>query len=160
MQKTLIQAIASEVNRYHNLCDMPHGEPQSAVDAIDQLEKMLPSGSGIDCGTKILLDECEPNKIVLYVEYHHVNDGGFYCGWSGHKLIVTPCFDGIGINFDCDYCDADLLFIDDEGNEIDDTDDQIEMLYDHLAEIFDHALGQAVSYEFDHATKTGRYEVA
>lgn len=54
--KTLIQAIASEVTRYHNLAKMPDGDTSKAQDCIDQLEKMLPSGSGIDCGTRILTD--------------------------------------------------------------------------------------------------------
>ncbi len=49
-----------------------------------------PSGSGIDCGTKINLDDSAPEKLVFDFSYHHMNDGGYYDGWTEHRLIVTP----------------------------------------------------------------------
>lgn len=49
----------------------------------------LPSGSGIDSGT--LLDESsKPNRLVFTFGYHHMNDAGFYDGWTDHSAIVTP----------------------------------------------------------------------
>lgn len=51
-------------------------------------EAFMPSGSGIDCGTKFDFDASEPDKLVLAFSYHHMNDGGMYDGWTEHTLIV------------------------------------------------------------------------
>lgn len=64
---------------------------------LKRLVDMLPSGSGIDCGTKIEAADCRPGKLVFYFSYHHMNDVGMYDGWTEHKLIVTPSFDGIDL---------------------------------------------------------------
>jgi hypothetical protein len=48
-----------------------------------------PSGSGIDCGTKILADST-PDKLIFFVEYHHMNESGMYDGWTEHRITVTP----------------------------------------------------------------------
>jgi len=50
----------------------------------------MPSGSGIDCGTKIDLDESTGEKLVFTFSYHHMNESGMYDGWTDHKAIVTP----------------------------------------------------------------------
>lgn len=60
------------------------------------VENCLPSGSGIDCGTKIDLDASTPDKLVFDVQYHHMNDGGYYDGWTQHQVIVTP---SLGFDF-------------------------------------------------------------
>jgi hypothetical protein len=54
------------------------------------VKNTAPSGSGIDCGTKILLDECSAEKLVFQANFHHMNDVGYYDGWTEHKIIVTP----------------------------------------------------------------------
>lgn len=59
---------------------------------INELVRKLPSGSGIDCGTKIDLDATHEEKLVLYASFHHMNDGGFYDGWTEHTITVTPSF--------------------------------------------------------------------
>jgi hypothetical protein len=61
-----------------------HGE--RIADLLDE----MPSGSGIDCGTKIDLDASTAEKLVFDVAYHHMNDGGYYDGWTQHTVIVTP----------------------------------------------------------------------
>ena len=53
-------------------------------------KEYMPSGSGIDCGTKIDLDASTPDKLVFYAPYHHMNDGGMYDGWTDHSFTVTP----------------------------------------------------------------------
>ena len=67
---------------------------------ITHIEKnYLPNGSGFDCGTHVVRDECVNNrKIVLEFSYHHMDTNGYYDGWSTHKVIVTPMFDGIDIH--------------------------------------------------------------
>ena len=68
-------------------------------DLIQHLEKnYLPSGSGFDAGTHVIEEECVPGlKIVLNFGYHHMDEHGYYDGWSHHKAIIIPYFDGIGI---------------------------------------------------------------
>lgn len=60
-------------------------------------DELLPSGSGIDCGTTIDLDASSDEKIVLACEYHHTNDVGYYDGWSSHRITITPSFMGLNI---------------------------------------------------------------
>lgn len=59
--------------------------------ALDEIERsLLPSGSGIDAGTSIDIDSCSEDRLVLNFEFHHMNDTGYYVGWTRHRLIVKP----------------------------------------------------------------------
>lgn len=58
------------------------------------ISNYLPSGSGIDNGTQLLIDECSDNKLVFSCGYHHMNDVGYYTNWTEHKIKVTPSFIG------------------------------------------------------------------
>ena len=60
-----------------------------------QLEKIMndgPSGSGLDHGTILIREECRKNRLVFRVDYHHMNEVGYYDGWTEHEVIVTPDF--------------------------------------------------------------------
>jgi hypothetical protein len=57
---------------------------------IDAMLELLPHGSGIDSGVKLLKDECTNDKLVFSFGFHHMNESGYYDGWTEHKLIVTP----------------------------------------------------------------------
>lgn len=60
-------------------------------DALTWIEhNLLPRGSGIDSGCKIDLDRCTAEKIVITFGYHHMDDNGFYDGWTEHTLTVRP----------------------------------------------------------------------
>lgn len=62
-------------------------------DRVQQLESFLPHGSGIDSGTKIDLDKSKPDKIVLKFDFHHMDENGFYDGWSTDwTATITPTF--------------------------------------------------------------------
>lgn len=56
----------------------------------DLVEQFMPSGSGIDSGTKIDWGQSTPEKLVFLTSYHHMNECGMYDGWTEHKVIVTP----------------------------------------------------------------------
>ena len=56
-------------------------------DTLKAIMDNAPSGSGIDCGTK-LDDTATPEKLVFSMSFHHMNDGGFYDGWTEHKITV------------------------------------------------------------------------
>lgn len=59
------------------------------TDRIDQLLELFPSGSGFDKGTK-LDDSSTPERLVFNTAFHHMNEGGYYDGWTEHQVIVTP----------------------------------------------------------------------
>lgn len=63
----------------------------------DLQREYLPSGSGFDSGTKIDLDASHADKLVLHTSFHHMNEAGYYDGWTEHVITVTPAFDGINI---------------------------------------------------------------
>lgn len=50
----------------------------------------LPSGSGFDRGTAICLDSSNADRLVFVTEFHHMNETGYYCGWTKHRITVTP----------------------------------------------------------------------
>lgn len=97
--KTLIQTIASTLQAYQNCQKSGNVIWQSKhEDKLRHIEKNhLPSGSGIDNGTKIDFDESTDKKIVLRFGYHHMNDGGYYTHWSDYKVVVKPAFHGIDV---------------------------------------------------------------
>ena len=57
---------------------------------IDEIIDNLPHGSGIDGKTEIDLDKSNSNRIVIHSEFHHMNDGGFYDGWSNFTIVIKP----------------------------------------------------------------------
>ena len=52
----------------------------------------LPSGSGFDSGSSFSLDESRPDRLCFETSFHHMNDSGFYDGWTEHRVIATPSF--------------------------------------------------------------------
>ena len=64
-------------------------------DTISKIMQGAPSGSGIDSGTKLLISNRK--KLVFQADYHHMNDGGYYDGWTEHKITVTPAFSGFDL---------------------------------------------------------------
>ena len=63
---------------------------------LEQLVNMLPSGSGIDCGTNLV--SASATKIVLECSFHHMDEHGYYDGWTKHRITVRPTFDSIDIS--------------------------------------------------------------
>lgn len=64
---------------------------------IYAIMKGAPSGSGIDCGTKFILEKSGREKLVFASDYHHMNEGGYYDGWTSHLVIVTYNLFGLNI---------------------------------------------------------------
>ena len=55
---------------------------------LEQCEELLPSGSGFDAGTKI--EHASSSKIILQTSFHHMNEHGYYDGWTEHTITVIP----------------------------------------------------------------------
>jgi hypothetical protein len=61
------------------------------TDTLEKLcDQFMPSGSGVDCGTKIDLERSKPDRLIFTFSYHHMDQSGGYAGWTDHQLIVTP----------------------------------------------------------------------
>ncbi len=58
--------------------------------AVKLVKDHMPSGSGINSPVLIDWDKTSAEKLVFSVAYHHMNQDGFYDGWTYHKVIVTP----------------------------------------------------------------------
>ena len=50
----------------------------------------LPSGSGFDNGTTVDLDRSTGELLVLDTSFHHMNENGYYDGWTEHTVRVRP----------------------------------------------------------------------
>ena len=61
-----------------------------AVKEFDDLVKMLPSGSGFDNGSSVNLDKSTGEKIIIETSFHHMDEHGYYDGWTYHNVIITP----------------------------------------------------------------------
>lgn len=61
----------------------------------DVEQNLLPSGSGVDNGTKIDYDKSSDEKIALVFSFHHMDENGYYDGWSAYKVGITASFSGI-----------------------------------------------------------------
>jgi len=80
--KCLAQAQCSE--RYPTLSERE--ELQSEIKWV--LNGMLPHGSGIDADW-IISFKNKSNKIYISNSYHHMNEDGYYDGWSDFTVIIN-----------------------------------------------------------------------
>lgn len=94
----LAQAIQARANCKGHFDEPKNGEWFAKhTETIKRLVNLLPSGSGIDTGPTLNLDESHAEKFVFNLDYHHMNENGFYDGWTFHTLTVTPSFTS-GVN--------------------------------------------------------------
>ena len=61
-----------------------------AEESIQDIMRSAPSGSGIDCGTTLDIENSSSEKIILTFGFHHLNHNGYYDGWTQHKAVVRP----------------------------------------------------------------------
>ncbi len=92
MKTPIFQSIAKKIQARQNCINSKNYSKwckhENAI--LDLIKQTAPSGSGIDCGTKIELDLSNENKLVFNLSYHHMNENGMYDGWTEHQVIVTP----------------------------------------------------------------------
>jgi hypothetical protein len=102
MKKPLYQHIALLVEARNN-CLRDHAaakEPRMLdhwrewadrhADSINELVRdHMPSGSGVDTGTKFGEDS-KPDRLVFRCSFHHMDEFGGYDGWTDHDIIATP----------------------------------------------------------------------
>ncbi len=85
------QKISSLINARLNCIESGNKEWKLIhEEKLTDISQSLPSGSGIDTGSKINLDKSKPEKIVINTAFHHMDEHGGYDGWTEHEIIVTP----------------------------------------------------------------------
>lgn len=98
MARYLYSELAAAIEARRNCADMGNQEwLVKWTQRIQELEQLLPSGSGIDHGTILDLEQSHAEKLVMRADFHHMNDVGMYDGWTGHVVTVTPSFRGINL---------------------------------------------------------------
>lgn len=96
---TVIQAIASLVEARATCIQTGNREWQDKhEERIRTIARnQLPHGNGLDIGCTVDLKRSRPDRIVIDTGFHHMNDAGFYDGWTDHTLTVWPAFFSVGL---------------------------------------------------------------
>lgn len=115
MTNTVAQEIASRAGALKRCVE--RGNPEWARQHRETLRDIernyLPSGAGVDNGTTIDLDRTSEDKIVLTCSYHHMNNDGYYDGWTDHTITVRPTFRGFHVDASGDDRDDILAYLGD-----------------------------------------------
>ena len=86
----LYKELAGTINARINCIDNNNTEWISKhEDKINELIERLPHGSGIDGTNSINLDKSTGEKIIINTAFHHMDENGYYDGWTEHTIIVT-----------------------------------------------------------------------
>lgn len=94
-----LRKLYGHIQAYFNCMDTGHKYwEQKHMETIDNMLVALPNGSGFDQGVKLNLPACSTRllkeKIVFEFSFHHLNENGYYDGWTDHTLIIRPAFQG------------------------------------------------------------------
>ena len=87
MERINVYLLANAINAVKQV-NSAYSQPHE--DLLSELLDLLPSGSGIDAGIKLNEYETKKDRIVFNLSFHHMDENGYYCGWSDHNLIITP----------------------------------------------------------------------
>jgi len=92
MNRKVYQHIASRLEAIENCRKSGNDEwLHRHGDAIEWLVKNhLPSGSGVDLGTRFDDVKSKPDRLVFEMSFHHMDEHGGYDGWTSHQVVVTP----------------------------------------------------------------------
>ena len=92
MKQALYVILANKLLAIANCVQSKNTEWQTRHenDLIHLVKEFMPSGSGIDAECQMDYDASNPEKLVFTTSYHHMNEAGYYDGWTEHKVIVTP----------------------------------------------------------------------
>jgi hypothetical protein len=140
MEKKLYKKIASSFLAWQNCQKSGNSEwklrHEEEIEAL--CDKMLPSGSGFDTGVTFNFDESSEDCLVFEFNYHWMNSGGFYVGWTHHTLTVKP---SLALDFELDIADHENYSEFYEENDLYDCDDY---LYDMFFETFNVVLAETI----------------
>lgn len=69
-----------------NNIEWKNNHAQTMVTLMD----LLPHGSGIDSSWNTDVEKCGDDRLEFYCAFHHMNEGGYYDGWTEFTVIVKP----------------------------------------------------------------------
>jgi len=91
------QTIATSIQAKENCADNSNNEWfDKWDDRIESIMKTVPSGSGFDAGTTIHLSSMvfdkfnHTDRLCFSTSFHHMNENGFYDGWTEHIITIRP----------------------------------------------------------------------
>lgn len=91
-QRPLYTLLASAVVARANCADSNAEWFDRWSDRItNMVREFMPSGSGFDNGTNIDVDRSNADRLMFITAFHHMNEGGFYDGWTYHTVTIRPC---------------------------------------------------------------------
>lgn len=87
----LYAAISRTLAAYQNCIKANNAEGEANwKERLENFNDLLPSGSGFDSGSKLDIDASSPERLVFNTSFHHMDEGGYYDGWTEHSVIITP----------------------------------------------------------------------
>ena len=91
--KTKVYVLLSRMITAHKNC-IENGNNEWKDKHLKAIQKLvyecMPSGCGVDNGTKIDMKLSTGEKFVFKTSYHHMNETGYYMNWSHHVVTVLP----------------------------------------------------------------------
>ena len=133
-----IKHISEGVNTQEGIMNKWQTKHEDTIQYI--IDEFIPHGSGIDGTNTIDLDKSNGEKVIINIEYHHMDSNGFYCGWTDYKLIITPAFDGINIKI---YGTNQITY----------------QIKEYLSELFHHALTRILEIRYDKESGKTLYNI-
>lgn len=88
LYKVLAQLVQARLNNIKTGNTDWESKHTKQIEALK--EQYFPHGSGFDADTPIDLDRSSTKCLYITVNYHHMNQDGFYTGWTDHTIKVTP----------------------------------------------------------------------
>lgn len=92
MKRKLYQHFASRLQAMQNCAKDRNVEWYDKHETVIErlCKNHMPSGSGFDNGTTLDPVASIPDRLVFSTAYHHMNEAGYYDGWSDHRVVVRP----------------------------------------------------------------------
>ncbi len=92
--RTWIETVAQTIDAWKR-CKVTGNEWATKHEiTLKELADALPSGSGFDAQTTIDLERSHLERVIIHTSFHHMDENGYYDGWTEHTLTVTPSFLG------------------------------------------------------------------
>lgn len=113
--KTLIYQIAKNCEWLKTVNDSYIDQCNSQ---IDHYESMLPYGSGFDSGCFIDRDNSGKEGVIINFDFHHLNENGYYEGWTKHKAIIKPSLIGFELKVYGEDKDGIIEYLSDTFNDV------------------------------------------
>jgi hypothetical protein len=92
----LASAVVARNNCIHSKNDEWQNRWETRIENI--VKQYMPSGSGFNDGVEFNMEVSDSNMLVFTTSFHHMDENGFYDGWTDHVIKVTPSFIGSGFD--------------------------------------------------------------